>query len=268
MRRLLIILIALTLSANAQQTQTQPTDAAGWFRFGIARHDAGDYAGALAAYAKAEAMNFGQSIPLWMRQARANAKLGHTEEALALLKKLTDNGFGNPEQLNAENDFLSLRTDKRFAEAVTAARNAAHPCQNAPEFRQFDYWLGEWDVESNGQKIARSSIQLILDDCVIFENYYAGPYSGKSFSLYMPSTKTWQQYYTDTRAYVSLWDGKLENGNLRMLSKQTNAAGQVTLSRMTYIKEGPDKVRQLIETSTDDGKTWTPGYDGLYTRRK
>lgn len=35
-----------------------------------------------------------------------------------------------------------------------------------------------------------------------------------------------------------------------------------------YLKEGADHVRQVIDTSTDEGKTWMPGYNGLYIRRK
>jgi hypothetical protein len=36
---------------------------------------------------------------------------------------------------------------------------------------------------------------------------------------------------------------------------------------MTYIKEGPDRVRQILESSPD-GKTWAKNYDGLYIRRR
>jgi hypothetical protein len=44
--------------------------------------------------------------------------------------------------------------------------------------------------------------------------------------------------------------------------------GVKTMNRMSYLKEGPDKVRQKIDVSTDDGKTWSVSYDGLYVRRK
>jgi hypothetical protein len=40
-----------------------------------------------------------------------------------------------------------------------------------------------------------------------------------------------------------------------------------TINKMTFFKLGPNKVRQFLESSTDGGKTWTPGYDGLYIRR-
>jgi tetratricopeptide (TPR) repeat protein len=259
MKRCLVLLALIATAALA----ADPTDAGGWFRHGIELHDGGDYAGALAAYEKAEAMHFAQSFPLWIRQSRALAKSGQADRAFAVLKKLTDAGFGSPDVLNAENDFLSIRTDARWAEAIAAVKKNAHPCATA-EHRAFDFWIGEWDVFVNDQKIAYSSIQLTLDECAIFENYTAlRGYSGKSFSAFDAATKKWQQRYFDTTGAVHDWTGEVTGDALRFF---LNHDGQT--DRMTYTKEGPDQVRQFIDTSTDGGKTWNVSYDGKYVRRK
>lgn len=256
--------LVIALIATAVFAAEDPTDAGGWFRKGIALHDAGDYQGALAAYQKAEAMHFAQTFPLWLREARAFAKTGQTDRAFETLKKLTDNGFGSPEVIDAENDFLAIRLDPRYAETIAAAKKNAHPCAT-PEHRAFDFWLGEWDVFVNGQKIATSSIQLALDECTIFENYSAlRGYAGKSFTVLDRITKKWQQRYFDTTGVVHEWEGEvIAGGALRFLWTHE---GQT--DRMTYTKEGPDEVRQLIETSTDEGKTWAVTFDGKYVRRK
>jgi tetratricopeptide (TPR) repeat protein len=262
MKQSWIVIGAFVCSVAFAQT-SQPTDAAGWFRLGIARHDGGDFAGAIAAYEKAESLHFGQLIALLIREARAYAKTGEPDKAFAALKRLTDAGFSNPEMLDAENELLPIRLDKRYAETIAATKKNAHPCSTA-EFRQFDYWLGEWEVESYGKKIANSSIQLILDDCVVFENYYDHRgYSGKSFSIYDAAHKKWEQRYVDTGGAFHEWSGGMTPQGMQFLWRHD---GQI--ERMTYTKEGPDKVRQVIETSTDDGKTWGPSYDGLYIRRK
>lgn len=256
------LILALFLLAGISP---EPTDAGGWFRLGIAKHDAGDLAGAIAAYQKAEALHFAQPVALYVREARAFAKAGRKDEAFAALKHLTDLGFGSPEMLDAQNDLLSIRLDPRYGEAIEAAKKNAHPC-SAPEFRQFDFWIGEWDVEVGGAKVAYSSIQLILNECVIFENYSGQRnYAGKSFSLYDAAHKRWEQRYVDTGGAFHEWtDGGLTpEGAMRFLWHKS-----ASLDRMTYTKEGPDAVRQLIETSTDGGKTWATTYDGHYTRRK
>ena len=104
---------------------------------------------------------------------------------------------------------------------------------------------------------------MILDQCVVFENYTAGPYSGKSFSSWVPAAKEWKQHYVDTTGNNSEWSGRLEDGRMVFLSR-----GNGGLQRMTYSREGPDRVRQLIESSADDGKTWSTAFDGMYVRRK
>lgn len=261
-----LLLLALLF---AQAPGAEPADAQGWFQLGVQRFDARDYRGALDAFQHARQMNYAQLGPLAMRTARAYAQLGEKEKAFQTLKSATDNGFANVDVLLSENDLIPLRSDPRWAQAVAATRANQRPCAAAPEFRQFDYWLGEWDVESGGQKIARSSIQLILEDCVIFENYQTigRLYAGKSFSLWDAANKRWEQRYVDTTGAFHEWTGGLE-GDHMVFTWTYERNGVKTMNRMSYLKEGPDKVRQRIDVSTDDGKTWSVGYDGLYVRRR
>jgi hypothetical protein len=205
---------------------------------------------------------FAQSPREQIRLMDKYALAGDKEKAFAILDQLAKRGFGAVNMLNADDDLVSLRSDPRWKSAIAEMNRSAHPCLNAPEFRQFDYWLGEWDVEIGGQKAAKSSIQLILDDCVIFENYSSSiGYAGKSFSIYDAAHKKWEQRYVDTGGAFHLWSGGLENG---VMTFRWDHDG--SFNRMTYTKEGPDRVRQVLETSSD-GKIWAKTYDGLYIRR-
>jgi hypothetical protein len=261
MKTLLIALLLAT--ANAPDPAT-PAD---WFQLGVTRHDSGDFSGALTALNKATELQYPAPIQLPMRLARTHARLGHRDEAFTNLELAVKRGYGQTDQLNAQNDFLALRDDPRWTTLLAAARKNQHPCQNAPEYRQFDFWLGEWDVEQNGTKIARSSIQLLLDECVIFENYEAPGYSGKSLNMWDAQEARWEQHYTDTAGVSTTFIGKLEDGKMVLLSEGVRNGAKVT-TRMTYSKEGPDRVRQFLETSLDGGKTWASSYDGMYVRRK
>jgi hypothetical protein len=259
-------MIALLFVLLAQVAAPEPTDAAGWFKEGVRRHDARDFKGAVAAYEHAAAMKYPQRVPLSLRRARALAQSGDKENALAMLEQLASGGFAGVEQLLGENELFPVRSDERWAKIVATIRANAHPCRSAPEYRQFDYWLGEWDVEVSGApgaSTSTSSIQLILDQCVVFENYTAGNYTGKSFSSWVAADKEWKQHYVDSGGTSSDWSGHLDNGRMVFLSR-----GAGGLQRMTYSKEGPDRVRQFIEASSDDGKTWSPTFDGMYVRRK
>jgi hypothetical protein len=150
------------------------------------------------------------------------------------------------------------------------------PC-SSPEFRQFDFWIGEWDVfGKTGQKAGDSKISLILDSCIILEEWSSANvqkglrYAGKSFNTWNASAKQWQQTWVDnvgnTTAFIK---GTFENNKIIFytapfqFSKDTTAA-----RRLTFFDLGKDKVRQLGEITKDNGTTWATEYDLEYRRRK
>ncbi len=147
------------------------------------------------------------------------------------------------------------------------------PCKTQPEYRQFDFWIGEWEVEVKGAPASRpkpqSSIQLILGDCVVFENWMPpnNP-GGKSFNLYNRVTKKWEQTWVDSSGGTIKFTGGLQDGNMHYTSETPQADGKVVLGRMTYFPVSKGRVRQLWETSNDGGKTWSVAFDGMYVRKK
>ena len=48
---------------------------------------------------------------------------------------------------------------------------AEKPCSN-PVYRRFDFWIGEWEAFGvNGKKAGDSKISVILDSCIILEEW-------------------------------------------------------------------------------------------------
>jgi hypothetical protein len=138
------------------------------------------------------------------------------------------------------------------------------PCASQPEFRQFDFWLGEWEVKVNGNPAGTNSVQLILDKCVIFENWTgARGLNGKSFNIYNAAKKQWQQFWADDRGNVLELAGEFKDGAMHL----SGAQGK-TLQRITWTPLPEGNVRQLWESSNDNGKTWNVAFDGLYLRKK
>lgn len=48
------------------------------------------------------------------------------------------------------------------------------PACSAPEFRQFDFWLGDWDAfdaDKPAATVARLKVDRILDGCAVHEDY-------------------------------------------------------------------------------------------------
>lgn len=153
---------------------------------------------------------------------------------------------------------------------------AQKPCSQ-PEFRQFDFWVGEWDVYGKaGKKAGDSRISILLDSCVILEEWTSTnapkgiTYAGKSFNKYNPANSQWQQTWVDnTGANTEYLKGKYANGKMVFetepfpFSKDTMA-----IRKLTFYDLDPNKVRQHGEISKDKGATWATEYDLEYRRKK
>ncbi|OYY71259.1 hypothetical protein [Sphingomonas sp. 28-63-12] len=156
------------------------------------------------------------------------------------------------------------------APAEPPAVPVSAPACTRPEYHQFDFWVGHWDVRSNGKQtvVAHSLIESLYDGCAIRENWMplkkAG---GGSLSNYDSATGQWRQTWVDstgTRVDFtggSIGDAMVITGNWRGVS----GPGQDGLVRMTYTSQPGGAVRQLGEVSTDGGKNWGPSFDFIYS---
>ncbi len=160
--------------------------------------------------------------------------------------------------------FVSLAA----AQAPTVVET--RPCKESPEYRGMDFWVGEWEVESaRGRPAGDSKIELVLDGCIVLENWTGrNGYTGKSFNLFHHDSSTWEQIWVDNQGQVTRYEGKAKDGNIYYRTERVDPDGKKTPARMTFFPQGPDRVRQLGETSTDGGATWTVEYDLLYKRKK
>ena len=152
--------------------------------------------------------------------------------------------------------------------SIPAKRPTA--CQS-PAHRALDFWIGEWDVTNAAGKVAgHSSVNSILDGCVIMENWTSNGsvYEGKSFNVFDPASGTWTQTWVDNTGSPAQMTGEFHGKDLVYRREFKKADGAPVRSRMTFFDLGAAGVRQLIEESTDGGKTWTAQYDLSYPRRK
>jgi uncharacterized protein (TIGR02246 family) len=151
----------------------------------------------------------------------------------------------------------------------SGAQPSAKPCGAKPEYRQFDFWIGEWEVQAGGKRAGTNNVQLILGDCVIFENWTgAGGMTGKSFNIYNTAKGKWQQTWVDSSGSVLELYGEFKDGAMRLAGERPAPNGGKIIDRLSFFPLEGGRVRQLWESSKDDGKTWGVVFDGLYVRRK
>ncbi len=142
------------------------------------------------------------------------------------------------------------------------------PPQNctAPEHRQLDFWVGDWDVYRTGtQEMAgRSTVERIYNDCAIRETWRPFDMNeGGSVSSYDSASGVWRQTWVDSTADRIDYSGRFENGRMVLTAPRPARGGQQRITRVSQFPEG-DAVRQIGETSIDGGRTWAPSYDYTY----
>lgn len=215
-----------------------------------------------------EALTMGANAQMYYYLGSAFAKDGNKDKAFAMLDRALTNGFSSLSVFEGDDGYNSIRTDPRYLPLANRLMHGIYPCRYSPEARQFDFWVGEWDVKNpQGQPAGKSKIEIMLGDCVIFENWTsAAPnlFAGKSFNLYNAASKKWMQTWVDDKGgVIEFIDGEYKDNKMVFVTRP-NAQKQVT--RLSFHNLKPDLVRQHFEVTNDEGKTWTTTTDLYYYR--
>ena len=251
----------------------QPDNARFWYRLSVSARADKHFDVALEAMQKAKALGAGRGLPAPLADyelATTYAAMGDNTRALDTLKISADGGFMQAARLQSDAEWTSLRTDPQFIALANEVHHNGAPCED-PEFQQFDFWLGDWNVASaaDGTPRGSSHISKEMGGCVVWENWTSAgsPYFGKSYNTWNPNLKRWEQYWVDTSAGVMFFHGELKNNIMDYWTEDVPQSGGGTLLRhLQFFNLGPDKVRQFSQGSTDGGKTWHTEYDLIYTR--
>jgi len=150
------------------------------------------------------------------------------------------------------------------------AQNNQKPC-TAPEASQFDFWIGEWDLYSADTLTGHNSIYKIMDACTVQENF-SNPktgYIGKSWSVYNPLSKQWQQTWVDNQGgYIPL-TGKFEEGKMTLTTPPRKLPnGKEVISQMIFYNISKDSFDWDWQATQDGGATWKSSWKIHYVRKK
>jgi hypothetical protein len=201
--------------------------------------------------------------------ARACALAGRPDAAFGWLDKSIEAGFQGYGFMKGDDKLDSLRSDPRFATALKRAERIAFPCRGDEAFREFDFWVGEWEVTVPGGGVAGTNrIEKTVDGCLLLENWSSATGgSGKSLNYRDPTSGRWRQLWIDSGGEVISAEGGLEDGAMRLIGTHTLKSGEIRPFRMTYTPLPNRHVHQLLEESTDDGESWSIWFDGDYAPR-
>ncbi len=181
--------------------------------------------------------------------------------------------------------YLFLFTSVLICSGATGQALAQGLDEVAPEWRfeaarQFDFWIGEWDVNLRVRQedfswqdklSSRAKIYRILDGKAILEFWDSATIKGYSLRYYDSEKKKW---------VIELnWPGKNWSGNSKQglegsfrhgrgefFSTYTTKEGQAGIQRYTFCDITPTSLRWDDAYSEDGGKTWSNNWIMEWTR--
>ena len=147
-----------------------------------------------------------------------------------------------------------------------AATVKSTPCA-APNYRQFDFWIGDWDVFDSDNlaiKVARVRVESILNGCVLRETYEATDgHQGQSFSIFDASRQVWHQSWVTNGGQLLVVEGGMQSGAMILNGMDRTPDGKERRVRGIW-KSASAGVRESATRSTDGGLTWKPWFDLLF----
>ncbi len=237
-----------------------------WYRLAVSlRHlerfrSAGD---ALAA-----AAGFGvPSSYIDVERARLQLAQGETRLALASIEDAVGAGY-SADALANDADLAALRLHTRWDALIAEARRKAEPCNHDPRFREFDFWVGEWEVTTAAGAVAGTNrISREELGCTLIERWSgATGGTGTSLNYFDPVSGNWVQHWVGVGVIIDIGGGL--RGESMVLEGHVHyiGSGETRPFRGTWTPLDDGRVRQLFEESQDEDKSWRPWFEGFYTR--
>jgi hypothetical protein len=130
----------------------------------------------------------------------------------------------------------------------------------APEYRQFDFWVGNWDIQTTtGAPAGVSIISSVLGGCAVLENFFGG--AGRSLNAYDDATGAWNQFFVSSGGGVLLLRGGFRSDSM-ILEEQR---GPTIRDVWTWTTLPNGSVRQHEQLFT--GGNAPVGFVGIYVAR-
>ena len=137
-----------------------------------------------------------------------------------------------------------------------AAQQPPQGC-NAPEYRQFDFWEGDWEVTDSAGTVVMGTNTITREEsgCALREQWRAQGGTGQSLNFYERATGRWSQVWVASNGGVLRLQGGLENGAMKMEGEARAPNGLLIRNRIVWTPQPDGRVRQAWSISRDSGVT-------------
>jgi hypothetical protein len=157
--------------------------------------------------------------------------------------------------------------------APTPSTSTVPAACSGPEFRQLDFWLGQWDLRWDAWPnipagTGTNSVTLAFDGCVVQEDFAGGPgtgsLAGRSLSTFHAPAQRWRQTWVDNQGgYFALVGGP--EGE-RFVLTAARAKDGTPAQRMVFEAITARSLTWRWQATADAGATWKDQWVIHYTR--
>ena len=245
-----------------------------WNRFGYCDYNIGLYQQSIRNYENALTLNPSPSVKvvIELRLARSYGQLKNEKETIQWLDKAAQSGYQDINEIDKLKDFDAIRHTAAFKNVYKKIYHNAYPCSGDPKQREFDFWIGEWDVFQNGtdQLVGHSLVQKVSGECALLENWDAsrGGGTGKSLNYFDALNNSWEQDWIGSMGGAQKYLNGVYKDSAMRFTYESMTGGKKVTGNFIFYNLGPGKVRQYQDASEDGGKTFSVSYDFIYIRKK
>jgi len=136
---------------------------------------------------------------------------------------------------------------------------------------QINFWIGKWDLFTNGSQFGESTVDTLLDGYAIREDFVEfppDPFHGISLTTFNSETKKWEQTMVDNQGHHSLFIGEFKENEMTFVRNYKNKKGEDRIQRTRFYNLSKNSFDWTFDASSDDGKTWNVFYNVRYVRKK
>ena len=154
--------------------------------------------------------------------------------------------------------------------ACAQSTTVPSPCLDDERFKQFDFWIGEWDVHlANGTFAGSNVITSPYQGCVLVENWTSASGGGGMSINYLDNESgEWVQIWNDSNgSQIDIRGGLTEEGMLLEGTIHYIANDTTAQFRGLWTPLPDGRVRQFFEQYDANSDSWAPWFEGFYTRK-
>lgn len=210
-------------------------------------------------------------VRIGIERSRIRVAAGDPDGAVLELQGLAASGFTAVAVLTGDPLINSLAGHAEYDALIAEMNIQAFPCEHQEKFREFDFWVGEWNVHVAGGTLAGANrIERAERGCVLIETWSgASGGSGMSINYLDKATDEWVQIWNASGgSQINIRGGLTEEGMLLVGQIHYVNNGITAPFRGLWTPLPDGRVRQFFEQSNDGGDTWVPWFEGFYTRTR